>query len=74
MRWLIDHPINWKAHPHSILDSGIDLKFVMHEMGKKKSLLEEYFTNNAKQEAELEGRWTVSIPLHCLIRMLIEVH
>ena len=72
MSWLKYHPINWKADSDSTLDIENVVKFVMQEMGKKKFLLEEYATNITKQVAELEGRWTGSIPLLCLIHTLID--
>ena len=65
MSWLMDHPINWMAVSDSILDIENDVKYVIHEMGKKKFLLEEDATNKAKKEAELGGQmdWQYSVAL-----------
>jgi hypothetical protein len=50
----MDHPVKWKECPDGILNSEIDVKFVMKEIGKKKTPLKKYATNKAEQEAEKE--------------------
>ena len=54
--WLMDHPINWALGSDSNLEIKNDVRFAMQEMEKKKVLLQDYATNKAEQDAELEGR------------------